>query len=163
MDKNPENEVVTIVGNENLKEVPQVIEQLKKKHVLQHPRIKNAIIEGYKNYTTICVACHGVDGKGIEGLAPSLVGSPRVTGNHEITIKILLDGLSGPIDGKSYSGVMVGMKHQDDKWLADVLTYIRSELNEASPISVLRLKNIKNKKEIKERNSYWTIEELYKN
>jgi glucose/arabinose dehydrogenase/cytochrome c553 len=163
MDKNSENEVVTIVGNENLKELPQVIEQLKKKHVLQHPLIKNAIIEGYKNYTIICVACHGVDGKGIEGLAPSLVGSPRVTGNHEITIKILLDGLSGPIDGKSYSGVMVGMKHQDDKWLADVLTYIRSELNEASPISVLRLKNIKNKKEIKERNSYWTIEELYEN
>lgn len=163
MGNHPQNEVVSIIGEKNLKEVPPVIEQLKKKHILKSGQVKKAIVEGYKNYTSICVACHGVNGVGIEGLAPSLVGSPRVIGNQEITAKILLDGLAGPIDGKAYSGVMVGMKHQDDKWVADVLTYIRTELNDASPILEWKLKNIKNKKEIKERDSYWTIEELYKN
>ncbi len=162
MDANSENEVVTIVGSENLKEIPPVIEQLKKKHILKSGQIKNAIIEGYKNYTSICAACHGPEGNGIDGLAPTLVGSPRVTGNPEVAIKILLDGLTGPIDGKEYSGVMVGMKHQGDKWLADVLTYIRSELNDTDAVPEWRFKNIKKKKGIKERDSYWTIEELYK-
>ena len=162
MNKHVDNEVVSIVGNENLKEEPPVIEKLMKKHILKNSNIKDAIVEGYKNYMNICISCHGADGKGIEGLAPSLVGSPRVTGNMEITSKILLDGLTGPIDGKSYSGVMVGMKHQGDKWVSDVLTYIRCELNNASPILEWKLKVIKNNKEISERDSYWTIKELYK-
>ncbi|TYA84190.1 DUF7133 domain-containing protein [Seonamhaeicola marinus] len=160
MDNHSENKVIALVGAEALKEEPPILEQLRKKHILQSSRVKKAIIEGYKNYQSICAACHGKDGKGIGDLAPSLVGSPRVTGNQEIVSKILLNGLTGPIDGKEYSGVMVGMKHQDDKWLASVLTYIRTELNNARPIPEWRLKNIKNK--IGERDSYWTIEELYK-
>ncbi|WP_299552405.1 cytochrome C [Seonamhaeicola sp.] len=160
METHPENEVVTISGTEALKEEPPVIEQLKKKHVLKNNRIRNTIIEGYHNYQGICAACHGKDGKGIENLAPTLVGSKRVTGDPEITTKILLDGLTGPIEGKTYSGVMVGMKHQDDKWLASVLTYIRTELNNVNPIPEWRLKNYK--KKIGERDGYWTIEELYK-
>ncbi|GAA4238386.1 hypothetical protein GCM10022291_28660 [Postechiella marina] len=161
MEKHPTNEVVKISGEASIKEEPPVIEQLKKKHVLQSSQVKRAIVEGYKNFNSICAACHGKDGKGTKGLAPSLVGSPRVTGNQDVITKILLDGLTGPIDGKEYSGVMVGMKHQDNKWIADVLTYIRTELNNASPILEWRLKNIRNKKEIKERDTYWTIEELY--
>lgn len=160
LDKYPQNEVIALVGKEALKEEPPVLEQLRKKHVLKSSNVKKAIIEGYKNYQSICAACHGKDGKGIGDLAPSLVGSPRVKGDQEIVTKILLNGLTGPIDGKEYSGVMVGMKHQDDKWLSSVLTYIRAELNNSRPIPEWRLKNIKNK--IGDRESYWTIEELYK-
>ncbi|MCL7763949.1 c-type cytochrome [Polaribacter sp. Z014] len=159
---NPTNEVVSIIGTETLKDVPPVIEQLKKKHILKSSQVRNAIVQGYKNFNTICMACHGVNGKGIEGVAPSLVGSPRVTGNPEIAIKILLDGLTGPIDGKEYAGVMAGMKHQDSEWLSSVLTYVRSELNDAGPILRWKFDNFKKKKEIKERDTYWTIEELYK-
>ncbi|MGC6430019.1 MAG: PVC-type heme-binding CxxCH protein [Jejuia sp.] len=159
VEKHMNNEVISFVGTEALKDVPPVLEQLKKKHVLQNSKVKKAIIEGYKNYQSICAACHGKDGKGIGDLAPSLIGSPRIKGDQEITAKILLNGLTGPIDGKEYSGVMVGMKYQDDEWLASVLTYIRTELNDAPPILEWRLKNIKNR--IGERDSYWTMEELY--
>ncbi len=164
MEMHPQNEVVSIIGKENLKEVPPIIEQLKKKHILKSSGHKKAIIEGYKNFNSICAACHGKDGEGIEGLAPSLVGSPRVIGSQEIITKILLNGLTGPIDGKEYSGVMVGMKHQDNKWLSDVLTYIRSDLNNANPIMEWKLNVIRNKMSSEERNrdSYWTINELYK-
>lgn len=162
MEKHTTNDVVSISGKESLKEEPPVIEQLKKKHILQSSEVKKAIVEGYKNFNSICAACHGKNGKGIEDLAPSLVGSPRVTGNQDIIAKILLDGLTGPIDGKEYSGVMVGMKHQDTKWIANVLTYIRTELNNSGPILEWKLNNIKKKKEIQERDSYWTIDELYK-
>ncbi|MEP1489755.1 MAG: c-type cytochrome [Algibacter sp.] len=161
MEKHPVNDVVSISGEESLTDVPPAIELLKKKYILRRSREKKAIIEGYKNFNSICAACHAPDGKGIEGLAPPLVGSPRVTGSREVITKILLDGLTGPIDGKEYAGVMVGMKHQDDKWISDVLTYIRVELNNSNPIDEKRLKSIKEQKDIKERDSYWTIKELY--
>ena len=41
-------------------------------------------------------------------------------------IKVVLRGLTGPIDGKSYLGqIMVPMAHESDEWIADVLTEVR--------------------------------------
>lgn len=161
MSKNPDNDVVAVIGNEGLKATSPMIEQLKKLYVLERPNLRNDIIEGYNNYKSICAACHGDNGEGIEGLAPTLIGSPRVKGDWKIATKILLNGLVGPIEGKEYAGVMVGMKHQDNKWLASVLTYVRKHLNNASPINVRQVNTIR--EEIKEREDYWTIEELSKN
>ncbi|WP_243739343.1 DUF7133 domain-containing protein [Flavicella sediminum] len=160
MYREPTNEVITKVGKIGLIEVPPIVEQLKKKYILESSRTKNDIVKGYENFKTICAACHGINGKGIEGMAPSLVGSERVKGNWEITAKIVMNGLTGPIEGKEYAGVMAGMKHQDNEWLASVLTYIRMELNDASPVTGWRLNKIR--KEANERDTYWTIDELYK-
>lgn len=160
MSQNPNNDVVMVVGEEGLKESTPMIEQLKKQYILERSGTRNDIIAGYNNYKSICAACHGDNGEGIENLAPSLIGSPRVTGDWEITTKILLNGLTGPIDGKEYAGVMVGMKHQDNEWLASVLTYIRMHLNDASPVRTPYVNRIR--QEYKEREDYWTIEELTK-
>lgn len=153
------NDVIATTAREGLKEVPPVIEQLKKKYILQNVNVRKSVVQGYLNFKSICASCHGGDGKGIEGLAPSLVGSPRVKGNWEITSKIVINGLTGPIDGKEYAGVMAPMGHQDNNWLAAVLTYIRLELNDASPVTGWRLNKIRN--QTKKRDTYWTIEELY--
>jgi mono/diheme cytochrome c family protein len=160
MSQNPDNDVVAIVGEEGIKQTSPMVEQLKKQYVLERAGTRNDIIDGYNNYKSICAACHGDNGEGIDGLAPTLIGSPRVKGDWEITTKILLNGLTGPIDGKEYAGVMVGMKHQDNQWLASVLTYIRKHLNEASPIRASQVNRIR--AEFKDHDDYWTMEELMK-
>ena len=42
-------------------------------------------------------------------MAPPLAGSPRVQGHRDYVIKVLLDGLTGPLGDKTYSEVMVPM------------------------------------------------------
>ena len=36
-------------------------------------------------------------------MAPPLAGSPRVQGHRDYVIKVLLNGLTGPLDGKTYT------------------------------------------------------------
>jgi mono/diheme cytochrome c family protein len=93
---------------------------------------------GRDHFSQICFACHGSDGKGVvtsDGmhLAPPLSGSSRVLGSPEALVRIVLNGLSGDIDGKSYPGQMVPQKANDDQWLAEVLTYIRNSFGNNAP------------------------------
>ncbi|WP_339730765.1 discoidin domain-containing protein [uncultured Gimesia sp.] len=92
--------------------------------------------QGYQTYTLLCIRCHGHDGKGAlssDGLqlAPSLAKSPRLLANPELPARILLHGLSGPIEGKKYPGLMESMKRQDDAWIASALTYVRNSFGNA--------------------------------
>jgi mono/diheme cytochrome c family protein len=160
MDNNKGNEVIDVIGKQSIIEEPLEIERIKKKYILENSITKGRIIKGYKNFKSICAACHGVDAKGVKGLAPPLVGCPRLTGNPEITLKIILNGLTGPIDGKEYAGVMAGMKQEDNEWIAEVSTYIRMYLNNASQIRPGQVERIR--KKIKGREAYWTLEELSK-
>ena len=36
-------------------------------------------------------------------MAPPLAGSPRVNGHRDYIIKVVLNGLIGPLDGKTYT------------------------------------------------------------
>jgi mono/diheme cytochrome c family protein/glucose/arabinose dehydrogenase len=155
---NKQNQAVTVIGEESIKEVPLEIEILKEKYVLENRNLRNSVVNGYTNFQNICASCHGINGMGIENVAPPLVGSPRVKGDPNIAIKIIMNGLTGPIDGKKYAGVMAGMKGNDDQWIADVLTYIRKELNDSSAVNAKYVKEIRD--EVKDREDYWTIEEL---
>ncbi len=156
---NPNNEAIASIGEESLKEVPLEIEQIKKQYVLESSNTRNRIVNGYTHFKNLCASCHGINGTGIEGMAPSLVGSPRVTAKKwDIPVKILLNGLTGPVDGKEYSGVMAGMKQQDDDYIASVLTYIRMHLNDSNGIGSWQVSKVR--KENKDREDYWTIEEL---
>ena len=62
----------------------------------------NAVERGGNGYAESCFACHGEDGRGAPmpggaGLrAPSLAGSPRVTGHRDYMIFAFLHGLTGP-------------------------------------------------------------------
>ena len=91
----------------------------------------------------LCYTCHGADGKGAplpdnpsQTLAPSMAGAPRILGNGATMIRTILHGLTGPLDGKTYPGVMAPMHTQDDQWIADVATYVRNSFgNKAAPIT----------------------------
>lgn len=160
MEKNPYNEAIKVVGEEGIKVDPPIVEQLKKQYRLASTLVRSNIIEGYEHFKTICAACHGIDGKGVKDLAPPLVGSPRLKGSQEVSIKILLNGLTGPVDNKEYGGVMVGMKNQDDQWISSVLTYVRLHLNKSKPIGYWQVEGTR--KKFKNREDFWTIEELEK-
>ncbi|MEQ9288011.1 MAG: c-type cytochrome [Cyclobacteriaceae bacterium] len=152
----PNNEVIGISAKFALSEIGE----LQKKYALKKDRLRASVIKGYEIYKGLCATCHGPSGEGKENLAPSLVNSARMMDqDQEIPIKILLDGLSGPVDGKEY-GIMVSMKGNDDQWIADILTYVRAEFGgierRISPTTVGKVRE-----KHKNRDKYWTIEELY--
>ncbi|MES2476416.1 MAG: c-type cytochrome [Verrucomicrobiota bacterium] len=90
-----------------------------------------------------CFGCHGADGAGVPNLGPPLADSEWVTGDAETLVKILLHGLTGPIevDGIIYhtTADMPGLATNptiSDTAIADVATYIRNEWsNHAQPVS----------------------------
>jgi mono/diheme cytochrome c family protein len=96
---------------------------------------------GESTYRELCGTCHGPDGKGApmagsEGalLAPPLAGSPRVLEHRDYVIKVLLNGLTGALDGRNYSGgVMVPMGSNTDDWIADVASYVRNTFGNNAP------------------------------
>ena len=81
-------------------------------------------------YRETCAACHGADGRGQPGLAPSLVGSPWVRDTDDWTVRIVLGGLTGPIlvGGQEWSGTMPphgADARFDDEAVAGLVTYLR--------------------------------------
>ncbi len=71
---------------------------------------------GAQFYRSRCASCHGDDGAGIASLAPPLAGSPWVTESSERLLRIVLHGLSGPIEvaGEPWDGVMPGHGTQSE-------------------------------------------------
>ncbi|HEY5824446.1 MAG TPA: HEAT repeat domain-containing protein, partial [Cyclobacteriaceae bacterium] len=106
LDRHPSNEVIKVTAAENLNPSFDVIKGLRDQYRLRGGDAATQIVNGYRIFEEYCSTCHGKDGKGIKQLAPSLVGSPRVTGDVEITAKIVLHGLTGPVDGVEYNGPM---------------------------------------------------------
>ena len=62
-------------------------------------------------------------------LAPILANNKTVNDkNPNNLIKILLHGLTGPIDGKSYTAnLMPALTDNNDAYISSVLSYIRSD------------------------------------
>jgi mono/diheme cytochrome c family protein len=105
------------------------------------PSERNQLEEGAVIFNELCVQCHGADGTGTSlgngsVMAPSLRGSPRVQSHPEFVTKVILRGLEGPLDGRTYpAGIMVGNSEQSDDWIAAIASYIRVGLtNEASMV-----------------------------
>lgn len=103
---------------------------------------KALVDEGLEIYNSLCSTCHGTLGTGTpvgpgELMAPSLVGSPRVQAHPDYVIKTLLHGLSGEIEGKSYSGVLMApMGNNNDRWIASAASFIRANFeNESSLVT----------------------------
>jgi mono/diheme cytochrome c family protein len=108
---------------------------------------------GQKLYGNTCVACHGPDGRGHEKQGPSLVGSPLLTGDPGVPIRIVLGGKEGEI------GLMPPLAALDDAELAAVLTYARRAWgNSASAIAPDAVKEIRGL--TKPRTRPWTTDEL---
>lgn len=95
--------------------------------------------DGARVYFTNCSDCHQADGRGLAGAFPPLAGNPVVTGDPGRLVRIVKDGLRGPIrvKGRSYGGEMPAWKGLlSPGEIAAVVTYIRAAWNnDAGPIS----------------------------
>jgi mono/diheme cytochrome c family protein len=93
---------------------------------------------GQDVYTKRCQACHQADGMGLSGAFPPLRGSEWETGVPEQTIRIILDGLQGPVTvaGTMFNGVMPAWRDQlSAAEIAAVATYVRQwKPNNAPPV-----------------------------
>ena len=128
---------------------------------------ENTQKRGATIYNELCFACHGEDGRGTPApgggsgltVAPSLVGSRRVSAHRDYVIKTILHGLTGPIDGKSYSQVMVPLGSNSDQWIADVASFVRNSFGNSgtfvTPADVARVRAATS-----HRSTLWTVEEL---
>ena len=94
------------------------------------PESRKMITNGSAIFKSLCATCHGVDGKGVPTkLAPPLAGNfRRYIRNKDAMIRILLNGLTGPVDGKTYRENMTPMGMNDDQWIASVLSYLRYDI-----------------------------------
>jgi glucose/arabinose dehydrogenase/mono/diheme cytochrome c family protein len=97
----------------------------------------------------LCSSCHGMDGKGIMNNgaampAPALAGNKDVNADPDKLIRILLYGLTGPIDGKTYANTMPPLGGNDDNYIASAISYIRSDFgNKAHTITPDDVKKIR--------------------
>lgn len=102
--------------------------------------IRDPVAAGKNVYEKNCVACHQSTGKGLAGAFPPLVGSAWVTGAPETIVRILLDGLQGPVEvaGATYNGAMPAWKDVlKDEEVAALATYLRQWApNAAAPVPV---------------------------
>lgn len=75
-----------------------------------------------------CAACHEASGQGIANVFPPLAGSDFLMADKERSIRIVIEGLSGPIkvNGVDYNNVMPAPPGMTDDQIAAVLTYIRN-------------------------------------
>lgn len=155
----PDNDVIKATAAENLNPAFSEVQALRDKFRLRGGDAASQIVNGYKIFKEYCSTCHGPEGKGIPQLAPPLVGSPRVTGDAEVPIKILLHGLTGPVDGVEYNGPMASVAQQNDEYIADVVSYIRAQLNDEKDLVWRgRVRTIREKNA--DRKNYWTLKEL---
>ncbi len=125
------------------------------------------IASGKKLYAT-CATCHQANGQGVAGVYPPLAGAEWVTGSEERLIRVLLHGLSGPIEvkGNTYNSLMPafgkvtgGGYNWSEERISHVLTYIRQEWgNQAAPITKEKVTEILNAE--KARATPWTQAEL---
>jgi len=128
---------------------------------------RRSVQRGEGIYKELCFTCHGADGKGApmsgapagSTLAPPLAGSPRVQGHRDYVVKVLLNGLSGPINGKAYTEVWVPMGINKDEWIASIASYIRNSFGNTAgfvqPADVARVRSA-----TAARKTAWTVPEL---
>lgn len=108
-----------------------------------------AVHPGKVVYDNNCLTCHQADGSGVPGMNPPLSKVDWVTGNKEKLIRVVVNGLTTPleIDGEIYHNPMPSHKHLSDKEVADVLSYIRFSFgNKATVVTMEEVKKVRMKK-----------------
>jgi len=93
---------------------------------------------GEQVFTTVCAACHQANAQGIAGAFPPLANSNWVNEDPETPIRIVIEGLSGPVkvNGADFNSMMPPPPGLDDEKIANVLTFVRSNFgNKSSAIT----------------------------
>lgn len=124
---------------------------------------KRRYAEGRTLFEATCLACHQQHGLGQPGLAPPLVGSEWVAGSDRRLIRIVINGLRGPIrvKGETFELDMPALGILDDEQIASVLTYVRREWGHAfDPVEPATVKAVR--EETADREDAWTMADLLK-
>jgi mono/diheme cytochrome c family protein/glucose/arabinose dehydrogenase len=153
------NELIQLTAKENLNPSFSEIVALKEQYKLRG-EAATQVLNGFKLFQENCATCHGQGGKGLAQLAPPLVGSPRLKDDASVAIKILLHGLTGPVDGKEYNGPMAPQSQYSDEEIADIISYVREHLNGSGTVWRGNVRGLRER--YKDRKSYWTLHELAK-
>ena len=94
---------------------------------------------GQNVYNQACLVCHQVDGSGVPMMYPPVHESEIISGGHEKLIKLVLEGMSGPVEikGEQYNSIMPPQKDiLNDQQISDLLTFLRHSFgNSADAIS----------------------------
>ena len=118
---------------------------------------------GKQMYEAVCLACHQVHGLGQPGLAPPLVETEWIKGSDDRLIRIVLNGVRGPIKVKNdtFELDMPSLGVLDDDQIAAVLTYVRREWGHTfDPVSPAKVKKVR--EETASREEAWTMPDLLK-
>ena len=74
------------------------------------------IARGQRIFASTCAACHQPAGQGIENVFPPLAGSDFLNADKARAIRIVINGLNGPVtvNGKTYNSVMPALGLSDE-------------------------------------------------
>jgi len=126
----------------------------------ESPKV-DPLVLGKRLFSIHCVTCHQTTGLGMEGLYPPLVGSEWLLEDAATPARILLLGLSGPIDvqGARFNGSMPAFSDRmSDEQIAAVLTFVRQEwTNQAPAVDPSFVAAVRDQTD---RSQAWTADEL---
>lgn len=115
---------------------------------------------GAVTFAQVCSTCHQTSGLGEPGKAPRLRQSPWVLGSEERLVRIVAQGLEGPLtlDGETWNMEMPALEVSDEE-LAAVVTYIRREWGHgADPVTPETVARIR--EQSADRATPWTVKDL---
>ena len=125
--------------------------------------VPKRFIAGRDLYMKACIECHQADGRGVPQTFPPLADSEWVKGDRDTMLRIVLGGLSGPIEinGQKFNGVMPGHSHVTDDEIAKISTFVRFAFGgqKERPVSPDEVKALRPAVE-KRKFVPWTVQEL---
>ena len=112
-------------------------------------------------FQSYCAACHQYDGQGM-GDTPPLAGSPWIAGPEKRLIRIVLNGVRGPIEvsGKTWNQEMPGFGQiLSDTDIAALLSFVRKRFGATGePITPAAVSRVRAASQ--NRIGYWSVDEL---
>jgi mono/diheme cytochrome c family protein len=125
--------------------------------------VPNRFIAGRNLYMKACIECHQADGRGVPQTFPPLAGSEWLKGDRDSMLRIILGGLSGPVEigGQKFNGVMPGHAHVADAEIAEIATFVRFAFGDLKekPVTPAEVKALRPEVE-KRKFVPWTVREL---
>lgn len=100
---------------------------------------------GSKIFTEKCLVCHQPTGQGVPGVFPPLAGSDWLKADIDRAIKVLCEGLSGPlvVNGQRFDNAMPA-QILDDQQVADVISFVGASWgNELPPVTAEKVRAVR--------------------